>query len=203
LLPALRAARVVPGGLIGELASVDLARVREGLKSARKALERWRLLPYRLEGLAVVGKTGGATGPVARASGVREDARLEDPDYATLGFEPVVEEWGDALARYNVRLREIEESLRLAGEALGRGAEVASTEFGSLPDGESAAALEGPRGRASAALVAEGGRVESFELELPSRINAAFLPGLLQGVSLSDAVAAVWSLDLSVEEMDG
>ncbi len=202
LLPALRSARVVPGGLAGELVEVDLARVREGLKSAGKALERGRLLPYRLEGLAVVDEAGGATGPVARASGSREDARLEDPDYASLGFEPVVEEWGDALARYRVHLREIEESLRLAGEALGW-AEAASVEAGPLPDGETAAVLEGPRGRASATLAAAAGRVEGFGLELPSRTNAAFLPGLLQGVSLSDAVAAVWSLDLSVEEMDG
>lgn len=202
LLSALRAARVVPGGLAGELVEADLERVREGLGAAGKALERGRLLPYRLEGLARVEDAGSATGPAARASGVREDVRLDDPDYASLGFKPVVEEWGDALARYNVRLREVEESLRLAGEALGR-AEAASVEVGSPPDGETSAVLEGPRGRASATLAATGGRVEGFELELPSRANARLLPESIKGVSVSDAVVAVWSLDLSVEEMDG
>lgn len=202
LLPALRAARAVPGGLAGELVETDLVRVRKGLGAARKALERGRLLPYRLEGLARIEDAGSATGPVARGAGVREDARLEDPDYVSLGFEPVVEEWGDALARYNARLREAEESLSLAGEAFVR-AEAALIEVGSPPDGESVVVLEGPRGRASATLAAVGGRVEGFKLELPSRTNARLLPESVKGVSLSDAVAAVWSLDLSVEEMDG
>lgn len=202
LLRVLNAARQVPGGVTGDLVRVDLDKLHAGLRPARKALEWGGILPYRLEGLAVIRKGSDATGPVARASGAREDARTGDSVYASLGFKPVVEEWGDALARYTVRVREVEESLRLAGEAL-RQAEIGGAELGPVPDGEGHGVLEGPRGRAEVLLKVEEGRVTGCVLDLPSQKNAELLPDLIQGVSLSDAVAALWSLDLSVEEMDG
>lgn len=202
LLRVLNAARQVPGGVTGDLVKADLDKLHAGLRPTRKALEWGGILPYRLEGLAVISEGGHAAGPVARASGAREDARTGDSVYASLGFKPVVEEWDDALARYTVRVREVEESLRLAGEAL-RQAEIGGAELGPVPDGEGRGVLEGPRGRAEALLKVEEGRVTGCVLDLPSRKNAELLPGLIQGVSLSDAVAALWSLDLSVEEMDG
>ena len=204
LLSALWNVRVVPGGLVaqsGGLPEVDLGAVRDGLQKARNFLERrGTLLPYRLEGLTVVGKTSGATGPVARASGVREDTRLDDKDYQSLGFNPVLGEWGDALARYEVRLREVEESLRLAEIALPR-ASVGTVEF-QAGSGSGQAILETPRGRAEAVLSVREGWVEEFRLSLPSAANAELLAGLIYGVSISNAITTVWSLDLSPEEMD-
>ena len=204
LLPALWNVRVVPGGLVaqsGGLPDVDLGAVRDGLQKARNFLERrGSLLPYRLEGLAAVDKNSCATGPVARASGVREDTRLQNKDYKALGFEPVLGEWDDALARYEVRLREIEESLRLAEIALPR-ASSGTIELRAA-SGSGSAVLETPRGRAEAALSVRDGRVEEFHLSLPSAANAKLLAGLIYGVSISDAVTTVWSLDLSPEEMD-
>ena len=53
-------------------------------------------------------------GPVARASGDDRDARRLDPAYQRLGFEPVVRDEGDALARWRLRVAEARQSLQLA-----------------------------------------------------------------------------------------
>lgn len=201
LLAVLRAVRVTLGGLSGGLAGVYAEQTQKMLRGALRTLERGRLLPYRLEGLAVVEDAERAVGPAARAAGLQHDARTEDGDYTALDFEPVVEEGGDALARYVVRVREIEASLRLAEAALQRAA-VKSADVGELPDGEAAVSLEGPRGLAKAVVRSTAGSVAGFGLEPPSKVNAAFLPGLLDGLSISDAAVALWSLDLSAEEMD-
>jgi Ni,Fe-hydrogenase III large subunit len=56
-----------------------------------------------------------AVGPLARGSGVSTDARHERPygDYRRLGLQVVTRPEGDAMARINVRLGELSESLRL------------------------------------------------------------------------------------------
>jgi Ni,Fe-hydrogenase III large subunit len=56
-----------------------------------------------------------AVGPLARGSGLSTDARHERPygDYQRLGLQVVTRPEGDAMARVNVRLGELSESLRL------------------------------------------------------------------------------------------
>ncbi len=63
----------------------------------------------------------GVLGVVARASGLAVDARVAHP-CCELGTDlvPVVEEDGDVLARFSVRVREISASLRLVADLAGR-----------------------------------------------------------------------------------
>ncbi len=63
----------------------------------------------------------GVLGVIARASGISTDARVNHP-FVDLGagFEPVVREGGDVLARFMVRAGEITASLRLISELTGR-----------------------------------------------------------------------------------
>lgn len=56
-------------------------------------------------------------GPVARAAGRHEDARLQDPAYVRLGFRPHVRSGGDAQARWQQRLVEAADALELAARA--------------------------------------------------------------------------------------
>jgi hypothetical protein len=63
------------------------------------------------------GEAARGLGPAARAAGRREDARLEDPAYAGLGFEPVVQGGGDARARFAQWLDEAAQALDLAARA--------------------------------------------------------------------------------------
>jgi Ni,Fe-hydrogenase III large subunit len=68
-------------------------------------------------------RANGALGPVGRGSGCPDDARVSRPydAYQRLGAPPVpVREAGDAQARMQVRIVEIETSCHLARQALGR-----------------------------------------------------------------------------------
>jgi hypothetical protein len=82
----------------------------------------------------------GLQGSNARASGLAVDARMHDPRYRAIGFEPVIRIEGDALARTLVRAHEARAALRLAAAALDASAEP--------PTG---ATVEGPRGGAARA----------------------------------------------------
>lgn len=116
---------------------------------------------------------GLGAGPVARASGLAEDARLQDPSYLALGFEPVLGKAGDAAARWHQRFQETVQSLELA---LGAGGRTAS------PAGR----VECPQGELRA------GSHPSFRL-------LELLPGILEGREWGDAVTTVVSLDLNLD----
>lgn len=124
-----------------------------------------RLDPSSTEGL----------GPVARASGLPDDARLEDPTYRSLGFTPITFADGDPRARWRQRLAEITQSLDLAMQAPDR------TAFG---DG----VVEGPHGRLEQGAPTPSSRL----LEL--------LPALLTGLEWGDAVTCLASIDMDPAE---
>ena len=126
----------------------------------------------RLDGEDVAGR---GLGPVARAAGVVEDDRSRDPAYRALGFAPVTGREGDTLARFRQRLFEIVQALDLAAAAGSRTTSPAET-------------VEAPRGPIS--------RLDRS----PSSRLLGLLPGLLDGLEWGDAVAAVASLDLDMEE---
>lgn len=55
----------------------------------------------------------GLEGPLARACGVRRDARRDDPAYRALGFEVCLETGGDAFARWRLARAECRQALDL------------------------------------------------------------------------------------------
>ena len=117
---------------------------------------------------------GLGAGPVARAAGLAEDVRLEDPAYGALGFEPVLGDRGDASARWAVRLAEAADSLDLAARA----GDARTTPIGRI---------ESPRGRL------EPGSAASARL-------LALVPQLLRETEWGDAVATIVSLDIDLDE---
>ena len=114
-------------------------------------------------------------GPVARAAGSGEDARSHDPAYRALGFEPVMGEGGDTPGRVRQRLAEAVQALRLATAA----GDATTTVSG---------VVEGPRGR-----LGRGAPP-------PSAALVDLVAGVVEGLEWGDAVAAIASLDLDVEE---
>jgi hypothetical protein len=113
------------------------------------------------------------TGPVARASGRLEDARLGDPAYRALGFVPITQREGDARARWRQRLAESVQSLELAERAGERHTEEHGT-------------VESPWGR----LMAD---------RSPGLPLMDLLPRFLAGQEWGDAMTSLVSLDLDLD----
>lgn len=131
--------------------SDGLERSLGALASLRRVV-RGRRMGARTRGRAVVGANvvarDGLTGPVARAAGVARDARIDDAAYASLAFEAVVEDDGDARARTVVRHAEAVAAVEIAVAALARGRHPAQSGGGPAPfeDTTGGALVEGPRG---------------------------------------------------------
>jgi NADH-quinone oxidoreductase subunit D len=91
----------------------------QNLKECRNLIERNRIFVNRCDGVGIVSKEDaisiGLTGPNLRASGVQRDLRRDEPYlvYNDLDFEIPVLHDGDCLARYYVRIREMEESAKI------------------------------------------------------------------------------------------
>ena len=64
----------------------------------------------------------GVTGPVLRAAGVPRDVRRDEPysGYETYEFAVVTRDGADCLARFEVRIEEMKQSLRIIGQCLDR-----------------------------------------------------------------------------------
>ncbi|MBA3910740.1 MAG: NADH-quinone oxidoreductase subunit D [Rhodobacter sp.] len=157
------------------------------------------LLRMRLGGMARIGKDSPASGPVDRARGGGSDARRDDPTLAALGFAPLGQTDGDALARLRLRCDEISQSLRLVAAA-GAIAEPVLADIGAA-SGEGAATVETPRGAARLELWLEGGQVVNARLDAPSTLHLALIEALTAQQELGDALVAVGSLDLSPWEI--
>jgi len=139
-------------------------------------------------------------GPVARAAGRPDDARIADPAYRRLGFTPIVRDGKDAWARLDVRLTELEQSLDLilAAGTVTMPERLLSVGMG----GDGAATVETPRGAATLRLTVEGGVVRDVTLDTPSVHNRTLIKKAAEGREVADALVGVASLDLSPWEMD-
>jgi NADH-quinone oxidoreductase subunit D len=119
------------GGLSGDLPEGFAAKARNAFKKVREVLSevdrllsRNRIFVDRLQGVGVISKEEavayGFTGPVLRSTGVNYDVRKHQPYlvYDRLDFEVPLGTTGDNLDRYHVRMQEMEQSLRIAEQAL-------------------------------------------------------------------------------------
>lgn len=191
------------GGLRHDVADRALSRWQERahgvarrFSDAARALQRTPTFIDRIETTGRVSREDallfGAVGPVARASGLSRDARVDTPHgaYANLLPSPVVEEAGDALARYRVRVREIEWSVLLIDKALRQlpGGPVASPNLGGAEraTGTGVGWSESPRGRVVYWVRLEEGRIARFKPRAASFHNWRLLPHAVPGNILTD-----------------
>lgn len=99
-------------------------RVRALVGDVRKMVERNRIFLDRMEGVGALSTADaisyGVTGPCLRASGVAYDVR-KDKTYSVydhFDFDIPIADGGDNLARYLVRVEEIEQSFRILEQAM-------------------------------------------------------------------------------------
>lgn len=157
---------------------------------------------HRLVGIGVLSKEDarllGTVGPMARASGIREDLRtLGYAAYGELDFEPVVETDGDSYARTIVRIKELYQSVDLIKQAIAKipGGEI-NTPFKGNPQGEVIIRVEQPRGEALYYLRANGSKtLERLRVRTPTFANIPSLLKMLPGHQLADVPILILTID--------
>jgi NADH-quinone oxidoreductase subunit C/D len=160
-----------------------------------------------------VAKDYGATGPVARGSGIDYDLRRDDPYgyYDELDWDVVTEDGCDSYARVLVRLREMEQSARIVEQCVdtledwpeGERTVQANVPRTLKPSGECYRAVEGSKGELGIYIRADGTETPArFKIRGPSFSNLSALPAMAEGETLADLVATLGSLDTIMGEVD-
>lgn len=203
-----------------------------------KLLSRNRIFIDRTRDVGVISREEaiqfGLTGPNLRGSGVDFDLRKRHPYlcYPELEFETVAGSRGDCYDRFQVRMEEIRQSLkilkqccrRMPGGAvnveapkimlpekkkvLGKMEELIHqfmlvTEGFDAPPGEVYFEAENPKGQLGFYLCSRGGGVPyRLKIRSPSFANLSILPKLLPGHLLADITAILGSLDFVMGECD-
>jgi formate hydrogenlyase subunit 5 len=139
-------------------------------------------------------------GPPARASGVRIDARLDHPyaAYDTVRPRLCAQESGDTWARVLVRLDELEDSVRIIGEALRTLPDgPIHSELTELPDRRMGiSTVEAPRGEAVHFVMTGGeNRPYRWRVRAPTYPNLQAVATMIQGQTLADVPITIGSLD--------
>ncbi len=206
----------VPAGWAKDMhAALDL--IEKRIPEYETLTQNNRLFVERMRGIGVLepelALELGVTGPNLRASGVDHDLRRDAPFHAydEVATNVITAKAGDCLARTQVRVAEMKESVRLARafiDGLPEGPLVSGKPI-KLPgqfkvnSGQVYAALESARGELGTFLVAGAG-TSPYRLKIrpPSYHAISALPYLLPGHTVSDTVAILGSLDPIMGEVD-
>jgi NADH-quinone oxidoreductase subunit D len=187
--------------------------MRERMKMYKKLVTGNIILRKRLEGIGPISadmcRRYGACGPVLRGSGVRYDVRKAEPYsiYNQFDFDIPCYTECDSMARYLVRMDEIEQSLRIVEQAcakipdgpfLGKVPRVLK-----LPVGDTCFATECARGRFLVRITSDG-KENAYRVRLrtPCFTNLSLYEEASQGMMLADAIAFMGSLDLVIPDID-
>jgi NADH-quinone oxidoreductase subunit D len=156
-------------------------------------------------------RSHGASGVVARASGVHLDLRLTDPDYAEVRhlLHPAPWHTGSVAARIAAMISELSTTLTvidaLAQQAVNDSGAVNSPlpKVLRVPVGRSRQWCESPLGAAGALLESRGDRAPyRYALRTPSFAHAPLLAKALVGHTLAEAPAIVSSFPIVVGDLD-
>ncbi len=176
----------------------------------------------------------GVSGPILRASGVAYDLRKARPysGYDQFEFDVPTQAAGDVYARYQVRVEEMRQSVRIVQQALDKlpygpirsdnrkyvpppraelGVSMEAlihhfklwTEGFSAPKGSVYAATESPRGELGVFLESDGGpKPFRVHYHTPTFANLQIMPLLTRGHFVADVVAIIGSIDVVLGDAD-
>ena len=164
---------------------------------------------------AETAKQYGATGPVARGSGVDYDIRRDDPYgyYPELDWDVVTADEGDNYARVLCRLQEVEESARIIDQCVdllegwpADDREIQSNVPRTLrpdEDAEIYRAVEGAKGELGIYIRSDGtDKPARFKIRSPIFSNLQTLPEMAIGEYIPDLIASLASIDVVMGEAD-
>ena len=210
------------GGVSDDMTAETLQRLKDFIPYLRARLPIYKdlvtdniILRKRVEEIGEISvdqcRRYGATGPVVRGSGLAYDVRRAEPYsvYNEFDFEIPTETTCCAMGRYMVRMREIEQSLKIVEQAL---AALPEGEFQAkatpkpvwkAPKGEAYFAADGARGKIGVYLASDGGKSPyRVKLRAPGFSNLSLFAEVAQGTLIADAVAILGSLDMVIPEID-
>jgi NADH-quinone oxidoreductase subunit D len=209
------------GGLYNDIDDDFLRGTRDFVKHMKPRLGMYRdlvtdnvILRGRLTDIGPIGaemcRKYGATGPVIRGAGVAYDVRRAEPYsvYPKLEFKIPTYPQADSMARYLVRMDEIEQSLHIIEQALDQipaGLFMAPKvpRVLKLPAGDTCYAVEAARGRFMVRIVSDGKEMPyRVKLRTPSFSNLSLYEEASRGMILPDALAMMGSLDLVIPDID-
>ena len=202
------------GGLRRDLPAEHLASALENLIDEGEAyltrLHQTASHLDRLMGTGILSKEAafdqGATGPVARASGLDRDLRRDHPyaAYHHLRFDVPVRAKGDAMARSEVRAESLREAIALLVQASGHlQAGPVCAPF-AVPNGEQEGLgwTESPRGSLYYAVRIRDGRLERVKIKSPSFSNWRVFPLTVHGTNMMDYAINEASFGLTIAGCD-
>ncbi|MCH7225643.1 NADH dehydrogenase (quinone) subunit D [Haloferula sp. A504] len=203
-----------------------------------KLLDKNRIFIERMADVGVIPKKDaiawGITGPNLRGSGVARDLRKDNPylGYETYDFDVPVADEGDCYSRYQIRMEEMRQSIRICRQVLDTmpdGPVNLAHDKGILPDkervmmsmeelihhfivatqgidappGEVYFGAENPKGELGFYIHSTGGGVPNrLKIRSPSFCNLSLCSRLLPGHMVSDIPAILGSLDFVMGECD-
>ncbi len=191
-----------------------VARLRSRFAMYEKLVTGNVIFINRTRGIGVITKERarkyGVSGPVLRAAGIPMDLRKMEPcaAYGATAFDIPVGTRGDVLDTYNVRVREMENALKIIEQCLDKmteGPVMAEKVPKKLkpPKGDIYHCVETPRGEVGIYIVSdESDTPYRMKWRVPSFANLMIFPELAKGCLLADAVAILGSLDLVIPEID-
>lgn len=149
----------------------------------------------------------GAVGMAAKCAGVCRDTRASHPYgvYASLGVQPVVKESGDVLARTELRIDEVKQSLAIVRALLAQMPSYGASECVNIPsagcpasDSFAIALTEGWRGEiCHCAVTGADGELVAYKVKDPSFHNWMALALAVRGNEISDFPICNKSFNLS------
>lgn len=211
---------MVPGGIMHDLHPDFVKKVKAFIVQYKERIHEYHelitgniIFINRMKNIGTLTKkdviTYGCTGPVARASGVKSDIRKIAPYdvYDKVQFDEIFETEGDSLARYNVRMREMNESIKIIEQLIDNipdGEIQAKTKAViKLPKGEFYQRVETARGELGVYIVSEGA-VQPYRIKFrsPGFSNLSVLDHMVRNHKIGDLVAAMGTLDLVIPDID-
>jgi len=211
---------MVPGGVMQDIHPNFQKKVKDFVKQFSSKIGEMdelvtgnAIFQNRMKGVGILSKEDavsfGCTGPTARGSGVSCDTRKIFPyeGYDKLQFDEILETGCDSFARYMIRIREMQQSIRIIEQLIDN---IPEGDFQAktkavikLPKGEFYQKVETARGQFGVYIVSEGGTTPyRIKFRSPGFSNLSVLDHMARGNKLGDLVAMMGTLDLVIPDID-
>jgi NADH:ubiquinone oxidoreductase subunit D/NADH:ubiquinone oxidoreductase subunit C len=199
------------GGVLFDVDEKFVKKAKKTMEIFRPRLQEYvdlfdgsRIWPVRTKGIGVISSEDaidlGVTGPILRSTGVKADARKDDPyaAYPEIDFEVPTRKEGDVYAMYEVRMEEMQISSEIIDQALDnlpRGP--IQSETGRIePVGEGVSRIEEPRGEIATYVIGDG-RDKPYRMRVrcAEYINVFALAHMARGYKIADLIAIIGGMD--------